>query len=78
MPGVGNEGCGLIMPWVLWGGVWSIFQLILCEKNFLELGDPACLLDWGSAVSMLWRWMGAFVDLGVSAVGSSFKVFKGN
>ena len=52
------------MQWVPWGGVWSIFQLILCEKNFLELGDPACLLDWGSAVSMLWRWMGGLCGFG--------------
>ena len=70
--------------------MWSIFQLILCEKNFLELGAPACLLDWGSVVSMLWWWMGgllsqcfgggwgAFVDFGVFSVGSSYKDFKGN
>ena len=29
------------------GGMWSIFYLILCEKNFLGLGALACLLDLG-------------------------------
>ena len=64
MPGVGNEGCGSIMQWVPWGRGVVDLLLILCEKNFLELGAPACLLDRGSAVSMLWRWMGAFFGFG--------------
>ena len=60
------------------GEMWSIFYLILFEKNFLGLGALACLLDL-SAVSMLWQWMwGAFVDFGVSANRSSFGDFVGN
>ena len=47
------------------GGMWSIFYLILCEKNFLGLGAPACLLDMGVChFDALVVDVGAFVDLG--------------
>ena len=42
------------------GGMWSIFYyLILCEKNFLGLEAPACLLDLGVC-----RFDALVVDLG--------------
>ena len=62
--------------------MWSIFHLILYEKNFLESGAPVCLLDLevcqfvALAVDVGGR--GAFVDLGAFAVGSSFGDFMGN
>ena len=45
----------------------SIFYLILCEKNFLGLGAPACLLDLGvycfDALAVDVRGLGGFGDV---------------
>ena len=44
MPGGGNGGWGQLCsgsPWEM----WSIFHLILYDKNFPESGAPVCLLD---------------------------------
>ena len=85
--------------WRLWANyavgthrrMWSIFYLILCEKNFLGLGAPACLLDLGvchfnalavdvcvGGGGLLWIWRCSPSDLPLGFRGELNVNYQGN